>query len=63
MFTREIERALIDRRIDVAVHSAKDLTGDPPEQLALGAVPEREDPRDACCGPFASLRANASVSF
>jgi hydroxymethylbilane synthase len=55
VFTREIERALIDRRIDVAVHSAKDLTGDPPGELEIGAVPKREDPRDACCGPFASL--------
>ncbi len=55
VFTREIERALIDRRIDVAVHSAKDLTGDPPDELEIGAVPTREDPRDACCGPFASL--------
>jgi hydroxymethylbilane synthase len=55
VFTREIERALIERRIDVAVHSAKDLTGDPPDELEIGAVPLREDPRDACCGPFASL--------
>jgi hydroxymethylbilane synthase len=55
VFTREIERALIEQRIDVAVHSAKDLTGDPPDELEIAAVPEREDPRDACCGPFASL--------
>ena len=55
VFTREIERALIERRIDVAVHSAKDLTGDPTDELEIAAVPEREDPRDACCGPFASL--------
>ncbi len=55
VFTREIERALVERRIDVAVHSAKDLTGEPPESLVIGAVPEREDARDACCGPFASL--------
>ena len=55
VFTREIERALIEHRIDVAVHSAKDLTGDLPDELEIGAVPPREDPRDACCGPFASL--------
>jgi hydroxymethylbilane synthase len=55
VFTREIERALIERRIDVAVHSAKDLTGDPTDELEIAAVPEREDPRDACCGPFPSL--------
>ena len=55
VFTGEIERALLEQRIDVAVHSAKDLTGELPDTLAIGAVPEREDPRDACCGPFASL--------
>ena len=55
VFTREIEHALLDGRIDVAVHSAKDLTGDMPDGLEIAAVPEREDPRDACCGPYASL--------
>jgi hydroxymethylbilane synthase len=55
VFTREIERALLDGRVDVAVHSAKDLTGDMPEGLTIGAVPQREDPRDVCCGPFTSL--------
>ena len=56
VFTREIERALLDGRIDAAVHSAKDLTGDMPPGLVIGAVPERHDPRDACCGPYASLQ-------
>jgi hydroxymethylbilane synthase len=55
VFTRDIERALLDGRIDAAVHSAKDLTGDMPTGLAIGAVPERDDPRDACCGPHRSL--------
>jgi hydroxymethylbilane synthase len=55
VFTREIERALLAGEVDAAVHSAKDLTGEMPEGLAIGAVPERDDPRDACCGPFASL--------
>ena len=55
VFTREIERALLAGDVDVAVHSAKDLTGEMPAGLAVGAVPEREDPRDACCGPFAAL--------
>jgi hydroxymethylbilane synthase len=55
VFTREIEQALLDGRIDVAVHSAKDLTGDMPAGLEIAAVPEREDPRDACCGPYGSL--------
>ena len=57
VFTREIERALLDGQIDAAVHSAKDLTGEMPEGLVLAAVPERGDPRDACCGPYASLEA------
>jgi hydroxymethylbilane synthase len=55
VFTREIESALVDGRVDVAVHSAKDLTGEPPEGLELGAICERGDPRDACCGPYGSL--------
>lgn len=55
VFTREIERALLDGRVDVAVHSAKDLTGDMPDGLVIGAVPLREDPRDVCCGRFRSL--------
>jgi hydroxymethylbilane synthase len=55
VFTREIERALADGRIDAAVHSAKDLTGEMAEGLTIGAMLERDDPRDAVCGPFASL--------
>ena len=55
VFTREIEWALAEGTVDVAVHSAKDLTGDMPAELEIGAVPEREDPRDACCGPYPSL--------
>ena len=47
MFVKEIEDALLDGRIDFAVHSAKDLPADIPEGLVLGAVPAREDPRDA----------------
>ncbi|HXA09735.1 MAG TPA: hydroxymethylbilane synthase [Chthoniobacterales bacterium] len=41
MFTREIEQALLVRRIDVAVHSAKDLPSEPREELELGATPPR----------------------
>ena len=55
VFTAEIERALLDGRVDVAVHSAKDLTGDMPDGLEIAAVPPREDARDACCGPFPAL--------
>jgi hydroxymethylbilane synthase len=45
-FTKEIEQALLDERIDLAVHSMKDLATVMPEGLALAAVPEREDHRD-----------------
>ncbi len=55
VFTREIERALAAGEIDAAVHSAKDLTGEMPAGLAIGAMLERDDPRDAVCGPFAAL--------
>ncbi|MEX0641575.1 MAG: hydroxymethylbilane synthase, partial [Pirellulales bacterium] len=46
VFTKELERALLDERIDVAVHSLKDLPTDPVAGLCLPAVPERESPRD-----------------
>jgi hydroxymethylbilane synthase len=46
LFTREIDEALLDGKIDLAVHSLKDLPTDLPEGLALGAIPIREDPRD-----------------
>ncbi len=47
LFTKEIEHALLERRIDIAVHSLKDLPTTIPEGLILGAVSKREDPRDA----------------
>ena len=46
-FTKEIEDALLDGRIDVAVHSLKDLPTSLPNGLALGAVPRRADPTEA----------------
>ena len=46
-FTKEIEEALLDGRIDVAVHSLKDLPTTLPAELALGAIPARHDPREA----------------
>jgi hydroxymethylbilane synthase len=50
VFVKELEEALLDRRIDVAVHSAKDMTSTDAEGLSVGAYLEREDPRDALCG-------------
>ena len=50
VFVKELEEALLEQRIDVAVHSAKDLTAADPEGLTVGAYLAREDPRDALCG-------------
>src|SRR5690349_19492392 len=47
VFTKELEDALLDGRIDIAVHSLKDLPTVLPEGLSIGAICEREDARDA----------------
>lgn len=58
MFTKEIEEALADGRIDLAVHSLKDLPTELPEPFALAATPPRVDPRDAFVSVnYASLSA------
>jgi hydroxymethylbilane synthase len=49
-FVKEIEQALLDCEVDLAVHSAKDVPGELPDRLEIVAVPERADPRDALCG-------------
>lgn len=53
-FVREIERALLEGEIELAVHSAKDLPGELPEGLELVGVPAREDPADAWVGAAAA---------
>ena len=50
VFVKELEEALLDGRVDIAVHSAKDMTSADTEGLVVGAYLEREDPRDALCG-------------
>lgn len=63
-FTKEIEDALLEGRIDLAVHSCKDLSSHMVDGLILGAVPPREDPRDVLVsrGPtLADLEAGARV--
>lgn len=53
LFTKELDDALLEGRIDIGVHSLKDLPTRLPDGIALACVPEREDPRDA----FVSLKA------
>jgi hydroxymethylbilane synthase len=50
VFVKELEEALLEGRVDVAVHSAKDMTSTDTAGLAVGAYLPREDPRDALCG-------------
>lgn len=62
LFTKEIEEALLDGRIDLAVHSLKDLPTVLPDGLAIAAIPERESPFDALVGvPLADLKPGARV--
>jgi hydroxymethylbilane synthase len=54
LFTKEIEEALLDKKIDLAAHSMKDLPTKLPDQLTIGTVLGRENPRDA----FVSFKYN-----
>ncbi|MDA8390995.1 MAG: hydroxymethylbilane synthase [Gammaproteobacteria bacterium] len=58
LFTKELEQGLLERRIDLAVHSMKDVVAELPAGLVIAAILEREDPRDALiAGPGATLAA------
>jgi hydroxymethylbilane synthase len=65
LFIKEIEEALLDRKIDLAVHSLKDLPIELPEGLSIAAIPQREDARDAFVArdgmPWESLPAGIRV--
>jgi len=62
VFTKELEDALFDRRIDLAVHSLKDLPTILPERLTIAAICKREDPRDALVlGRMLASAGNASI--
>src|SRR5438093_5568484 len=50
VFVKELEEALLSGRVDVAVHSAKDMTSTDADGLVVGAYLERDDPHDALCG-------------
>jgi hydroxymethylbilane synthase len=64
-FTRELDEALLDGRIDIAVHSLKDVPTEIPDGLAIVAIPLREDPRDVLVTRsgkgFSSLAGGARV--
>lgn len=63
VFATEVQRLVLDGAADLAVHSAKDLPAVTGEGLALAAVPERGDPRDAIVGrPLDDLPASATVA-
>ena len=52
MFTKEIEEALAENRVDLAVHSLKDLPTEIPPGFEIAAIPTRQDARDAFCLPI-----------
>jgi hydroxymethylbilane synthase len=65
-FTKELDIALLDGRVDIVVHSLKDVPTQPAEGTCIAAVPEREDPRDVFIGKgvkkIEDLPQNAAVA-
>ncbi|MBW2645966.1 MAG: hydroxymethylbilane synthase [Deltaproteobacteria bacterium] len=65
LFVKEIEEALLDKRVDLAVHSMKDMPAEIPDGLCIGAVPERETPWDVLISkdsrPFEKLPEGAVI--
>jgi hydroxymethylbilane synthase len=65
LFVKEIEQALLDGRVDLAVHSMKDMPAEIPQGLCIGAIPRREDAADVLVSnnglPFAKLKTGAKI--
>lgn len=65
LFVKEIEDALLNHKIDLAVHSMKDMPGDIPNGLCIGAVPKRESPLDVLISknglPLSDLKPHARI--
>lgn len=65
LFVKEIEGALLNRHIDLAVHSMKDMPAEIPEGLCIGAIPERENPHDVLISktglPLSKLKPQARI--
>jgi hydroxymethylbilane synthase len=65
LFVKEIEEAVLAQRVDLAVHSMKDMPADLPDGLYIGPIPEREDPGDVLIAktgrPFSALPHGARI--